>query len=374
MEEKKLKILLLEDNPDDAELVRHVLSRNEVCFTVQCVDTRDEFGDAIVQFRPDVILSDHGLPGFNSNEALKMAIKARPSTPFILVTGTVNDEYAISCIREGADDYLLKSNLSRLPTAIHSALRKRRLEKLKKEARQALRLQNRALSKANQELDNFVYSVSHNLRGPLATLMGLLNVAKVEDRDQILEPIHGMMEKSMRKLDDTLREILDYSWNARGQLSYEQIDWNEIIQSCFQSLEYLDGSNQIEKYTNIQCSGEFITDRKRIGVIFSNLLSNAIQYRDVSKPSVINIGVISSAESVIITIGDNGIGIREEILQKVTDMFFRGSDKSLGAGLGLYIVKEIVSRLDGELNIESTHAEGTSIEVIIPNRAARSGK
>lgn len=367
MEEKKLKILLLEDNPDDAGLVQHVLRKNGILFTFECVDTRDEFDQAIHRFRPDVILSDHGLPGFNSNEALKMAMKIRPSTPFILVTGTVNDEYAISCIRQGADDYILKSNLSRLPTAITGAIRKRRLERMKREARHTLRIQNDALSKANQELDNFVYSVSHNLRGPLATLMGLLNVAKVEDRNQHLKPIHGMMEMSMKKLDDTLREILEYSWNARGELHFIDINWSELINGCLKKLEYLEGSADIKTDIRLDTTYPFSSDWRRIQVIFTNLLSNAIIYRDNSRKPVINIDVVTKPDSAVISIRDNGMGVREEVLKKITKMFYRGSEKSQGAGLGLYIVKEIVARLNGELRIDSTYSEGTTVELTLPN-------
>ena len=279
-EPKKLKILLLEDNPDDASLVQHILRKDRMPFVSECVDTRDEFNLSIRRFRPDVILSDHGLPGFNSNEALRIALKERPAAPFILVTGSVSDEYAIECLREGADDYILKSNLSRLPTAIRSAIKKRKLEKMKREARHALRVQNDELTKVNQELDNFVYSVSHNLRGPLATLMGLLNVAKIENKDHKLNAVHTMMERSMIKLDDTLKEILDYSWNARSELTYAEVDWASMISNCFRKLEYLEGSRDIEKFIHLKSEIPFFSDTIRLQVLFSNILSNAILYRD----------------------------------------------------------------------------------------------
>jgi CheY-like chemotaxis protein len=229
--ERKLKILMLEDNGDDAGLIVHVLRKDKLSFVIECVDTRDEFNEAIRRFNPDVVLSDHGLPGFNSSEALKICLKERASTPFILVTGTVSDEYAVSCLRDGADDYILKSNLSRLSSAILSAVKKRKVEKLKREARHALRKQNDELLKVNKELDNFVYSVSHNLRGPLASLMGLLNIAKEEDKEQKLSGIHDMMGNSMFKLDETLKEILDFAKNARNEIQLDEIDWQNIIQS-----------------------------------------------------------------------------------------------------------------------------------------------
>src|SRR6185436_11685430 len=105
------------------------------------------------------------------------------------------DEIAISCLRDGADDYILKGNLSRLPSAIRRAIKERRLQKLKREARFALRTQNRELVRVNSELDKFVYSVSHQLRGPLASVMGLLNVA--ESQPANVRDIHSMMRQSV---------------------------------------------------------------------------------------------------------------------------------------------------------------------------------
>lgn len=188
--EKKLKILMLEDNADDAMLIERTLRKGSIEFVTERVDTREEFTEAITRFQPDVVLSDHGLPGFNSHEALKICLRERPTTPFILVTGTVTDDFAISCLRDGADDYILKSNLLRLPAAVSSALKKRKLEKLKREARHALRKQNTELLKVNKELDNFVYSVSHNLRGPLASVMGLLQLAHQEKDSATIEALH----------------------------------------------------------------------------------------------------------------------------------------------------------------------------------------
>src|ERR1041385_2749589 len=107
---------MLEDSEDDMALIHRALRKDNLVFVNERVDTRDEFTEAIHRFQPDVVLSDHGLPGFNSREALSISLREIPSTPFILVTGTVSDEYAVSCLRDGADDYILKSNLVRLPT------------------------------------------------------------------------------------------------------------------------------------------------------------------------------------------------------------------------------------------------------------------
>jgi PAS domain S-box-containing protein len=126
--ESKLRLLILEDVPDDASYIIQVLKRADFRLETRVVDTRDTFVSALKTFQPDVIISDHQLPQFSSNEALSLSRARFPFIPFILVTGTCSDEFAASIIKDGADDYLLKGNLKRLPTAIHQAVNKKELE------------------------------------------------------------------------------------------------------------------------------------------------------------------------------------------------------------------------------------------------------
>jgi PAS domain S-box-containing protein len=126
---KHLNLLMLEDSPDDADLIQATLKRAGFKFNVKVVSERDEFIDALDSFRPEFILSDHRLPTFSSVKALEIARQKLPYVPFILITGAVSDEFASSIIKDGADDYLLKSNLNRLPTAIRQAIEKKQTEK-----------------------------------------------------------------------------------------------------------------------------------------------------------------------------------------------------------------------------------------------------
>src|SRR5665647_569120 len=129
---KHLKILLLEDSADDAELIQLELKQGGIKFTSLVVDTKAGFINGIRDFKPDLILSDHSMPQFNSVEALKIYkdhLKTQNyNTPFILITGTVSEDFAVQCIKDGVDDYILKDRLQRLPTAIHNALEKCRIE------------------------------------------------------------------------------------------------------------------------------------------------------------------------------------------------------------------------------------------------------
>src|ERR1041384_3300595 len=125
---KQVKILLLEDNPADAELIVDTLKRSDMNSSVTITDSSEEFIRRLSSDTPDIILSDHQVPGFSSLEALKLSKEKHPDVPFVLVTGMMTDEIAAKLLQGGADDYLLKDNLKRLPTTIRIALAKKRME------------------------------------------------------------------------------------------------------------------------------------------------------------------------------------------------------------------------------------------------------
>ena len=367
-DEKTLKILMVEDNKDDLEFIERALRKGKLPFVSECVDTLEEFKEALFRFQPDLVLSDHGMPEFNSFEALNACLLQHADIPFILVTGTVSDDYAINCLKNGVDDYILKANLSRLPTAVRGAMKRRGLEKLKKEAEITMRRQNGELQKINKELDNFVYSVSHNLRGPLMSVVGLLNVAKNLNKDPELDGLHSMMRSSITKLDDTLKDIIQYSRNSRNDITRDEINWAQMIETSFSGVEYLYPAGQITRTQLLQTNSLFFSDAKRIEVLLNNLLANAIRYRNKTNGLTIDIQVFTSDESATLIIKDNGIGIKKEILPNVYTMFYRGTEESQGSGLGLYIVKEITDKLKGGIIITSEAGESTTVTLTIPNK------
>lgn len=362
---------MLEDVEEDSGLIRWSLEKGGINFESKRVDKREAFIDALRNYKPDVVLSDHSLPQFNSMEALRICRMVDLRAPFILVTGTVSEEFAVACLKRGADDYVLKSNLTRLPSSIQNALLQRELKAKQKATELELRLQNEELVKINNELDNFVYSVSHNLRAPLSTVMGLLNLARQQLPGQReWENYVEMMGSSISKLDDTLKEILEYSRNARNEVAAEEIDFERLATLAFEKQRYQEGFDQVEKSVSVRCEKRFHSDAYRIGVIINNLISNAIRYMDKEKSrKMMEIRVISTPQGVSLTINDNGVGILDEMRDKVFNMFFRGSVRSEGAGLGLYIVREMVSKLNGSLQLDSEPGKGTSITIELPDLA-----
>jgi signal transduction histidine kinase len=371
--EKDLKILMLEDLPEDIGLIERILKKEGIKFESHYADTKEQYVKALDQFQPDVILSDHVLPQFNSVEALSICRKNLLNIPFILVTGTVSEEFAVSCLKQGADDYVLKSNLVRLPSAIINALKQRNVEQKRKTAELTLRNQNEELVKINQELDSFVYSVSHNLRAPLMSVLGLLRLASIEierteHETKVLLSYFSMMEHSINKLDETLKEILDYSRNARSAIKTEKVDLQLLLQEGFDRLKYHEGSDQIEKVVEVKGNAPFYSDVYRLTVVLHNLISNSIKYRDSHKKNqFIRVTVEVTNAMAKIEFCDNGIGIPAELLHKIYDMFFRATEKSEGAGLGLYIVKETIDKLGGRITVDSKFGFGTTFVLEIPN-------
>lgn len=368
---------MLEDIVEEAGLIERVLKKAKLPFVSIRVDGPDEFVSALESFNPDVVLSDHALPQFNSIEALKVCRDRGLMIPFILVTGTVSEEFAVNCLKQGVDDYILKNNLSRLPAAILNALNQREMESRRLVTELKLRDQNEELIKTNDllrkinmELDNFVYSVSHNLRAPLMSVLGLVTIARMEGEKEAksADNLFNMIEHSIHRLDDTLKEILDYSRNARTETAITEVKLDGIFNDTLERLRYLKGFDRIEKQIRIDGDVPVYCDIYRLSIIFQNLISNSIKYQDVEKAqSFIRVEADITPTEIRITFSDNGMGIREEYLPRIFSMFFRATERSEGAGLGLYIVKESVEKLGGEISLDSTFNEGSTFNIRLPN-------
>ncbi len=362
-----LKILSLEDLEDDFYLITRELKKSGLDFIAKRVDNKEDFSLALKEFGADVILCDHSLPQFNSNEALHIFHQWNLPIPFILVTGAVSEEFAVSSLKHGADDYVLKSNLTRLRNVIDNALKQKESERAKIEAAQILAKQNEELIKINKELDSFVYSVSHNLRAPLMSVLGLLDLAQNENNSVVINQYHEMMKSSVHKLDETLKEILEYSRNSRQGLVVDQINFERLINDNFERMQFMPGYERISKEINLDGHTQFYSDSYRLSLILNNLISNAIKYADPQKDSFIHIKIQVDNHKAFIIFRDNGIGIDKNYVDKVFNMFFRATSKNEGAGLGLYIVKEAIEKLEGKIYLESQSGEGTLFKIELPN-------
>jgi PAS domain S-box-containing protein len=235
-----------------------------------------------------------------------------------------------------------------------------------KRAERKLKKQFKILQKTNHELDRFVYSASHDLRAPLASILGLINISRREQISEAQSQYLKMMEASVHRLDGFIRKILDYSKNARTDITIDPIDFKAIIDEAYERVKLIEP--KLHLTLAIEGKGVIYSDKNRIGIIIDNLLSNAIKFQDPTKDSSrINITIHLTDERAAITFSDNGIGIEEKYLPKVFDMFFRATEKGMGSGLGLYIVKETLRKLKGTISVRSVFTSFTIFELFIPN-------
>jgi PAS domain S-box-containing protein len=241
------------------------------------------------------------------------------------------------------------------------------IDELKK-AEIKLKNQFDELKKTNYELDRFVYSVSHDLRSPLSSVLGLLNVAEMENPSDNFKQYLTLIRGSINKLDGFIKDILDYSRNARTDLRIEKIDFENILIETQKNFIMLAGAERLKIDIRIDVDSDFYSDPTRMTILFNNLISNAIKYQDYNKAeSILLIEVWTSPKNVQIKISDNGIGIGHEHVEKVFDMFYRASLYSKGSGLGLYIVSETLAKLNGKIKVDSKLGEYTTFEMVIPN-------
>lgn len=226
---------------------------------------------------------------------------------------------------------------------------------------------NAELKKANEELDKFVYSTSHDLRAPLASLLGIIYLA---EKDFKGHPVHEYLiqiKYTVNRLDEFIKDILDYSRNIKMKIGYEDINFYDMIEEIKSTMMHIRKIGEIEFETIVEHSVPVISDGPRLKTVLSNLISNSIKYHDKQKESWVKVIVSGDEEEFKITVADNGIGIHPSEHQKVFEMFHRSTETSEGSGLGLYIVKEVVNILKGKIELKSAPREGTEISITVPN-------
>lgn len=238
---------------------------------------------------------------------------------------------------------------------------------LKKTENQLIQ-QNTELEKVNAELDQFVYSASHNLRAPLLSIKGLLNLITLSDTDAT-DRNRFMSEvfKSIERLDSTIHDIIEYSKNARLDIEPVAVNLEELVQETAEDLRFYESMN-VEIIRNFDIQVQFYSDLRRIKSILHNIMSNSVKYADTAKTKRwIKIDMSVSEQYCRMTFTDNGIGIAPENLDRVFEMFYRGTSQRNGSGLGLYIVKEMVQKIGGTIELHSNLGEGTRFHLELPN-------
>jgi PAS domain S-box-containing protein len=220
----------------------------------------------------------------------------------------------------------------------------------------------------NAELDNFVYKVSHDLRAPLSSVLGLVHLAGMPGNDDNLADYLRLVGHKAEQLDHFISDVLSHSKNLKMELTVEEVDFHKIIDQTFSDLHYLRGAEGAKKHVEVAVDS-FHSDPWRIAEILRNLVSNAIKYRKLEDSVLeIDLTVRTVNNHCTIIFQDNGIGIEQANLDKIFDMFYRASGQSDGSGLGLYIVRNAVEKLGGSVLVESELGAGTTFKISLPDQ------
>ncbi|MTI41788.1 hybrid sensor histidine kinase/response regulator [Fulvivirga lutimaris] len=313
-----------------------------------------------------LVITDQRMPNMTGVEFLEKIANLYPEITRIILTGYSDMEAIISAINKGrVFRYITKPwNKDELKETIDYALEAYKL-----------RLENKnlikQLQKTNKELDELVYRSSHDLRAPLASVLGLINLAKKEeDLDRIREYL-DLQEGSVKRLDELLKEIIQYSRNSHLEIRKDDIILNDVIRNAVDIHEYFIGSQHIKKTIDVVQTVKLYCDKYRLEIILNNLISNAIRYSNLNQPQPqLNISAKVDDNEVVIKVADNGIGINPKLKNNIFDMFYKGSDEKMGgSGLGLFIVSESIERLNGEILLDSEEGKGSVFTIKIPNNA-----
>lgn len=228
--------------------------------------------------------------------------------------------------------------------------------------------QNEALRKMNYDLDRFVYSMSHDLRSPVASALGLIQIMELETEDtDSLKHVH-MIKKRLNRLDALIADILEFSKQRKDEFLPEPVNLFELIEEVMETHFYKDELPGLDLSVDFSADFPVCTDRGRLTKVLENLISNAVKYRDNAKANLsIKISGYSNLQETVIQVKDNGIGIADKHKEKIFDMFFRATNLSKGSGLGLYIVKECLDSMQGSIQVESTLLEGSVFTVRFKN-------
>lgn len=360
-QQHKLKILYIDDEINNLTAFKAAFRFNYDI--INAISAAEAF--VLLKEHKDVvaILCDQRMPEMTGIEFFEKVRFDYPNPVRILVTGYTDLEDVVNAINRGHIFRYIKKPWAE--TDIISAIEEANSYY---QARMTLIVQNEALKKAYRELDRFAYSVTHDLKGPIVSSIELINLIDSVDekeRDFIL----SLVKNSLKKLDQFVVNIFDYYKLKQGEITIEKIDFNEFIEDQKQINATAIKLNNITFDCKVNQPVEFFSGKIAVQIILNNLIGNAIKYQKKDADyKYIWVDVNVSKGVAQITIKDNGIGIEEEYLPNIFDIFYRATTAEMGNGIGLYNVKDAIAKLGGDIKVKSKHNEGTEFVVTLPSK------
>lgn len=358
---RNIRILVVEDNASDSELMLHALKKVGYESECEVVQTAAEFADRIRKNKYDIILADYRLPGWNGMETVAILRGEDLDIPVVLVSGSLGELKAVECIKQGAADYVLKDHLARLPQSVRRAIEERDL-------RDENRRTQEELSRSNRDLEQFAYVASHDLQEPLrmvATYTQLLAERYQGKLDENADKyIHYALEGAVR-MQMLVKDLLAFSRVGRKQETPRETDCNLVVRNVIANLQ-----SQIQE-TGARISYEvlpvLVADPSELLQLFQNLIGNAIKFRGTEPPEI-RIRAKKKKNEWLFSVEDNGIGIAPQHAEDVFVIFKRlhTREEYPGSGIGLAICKKIVEHNQGRIWVESQPGMGSTFHFTWP--------
>lgn len=356
----KIAVLYIDDE-------RHNLYAFRASFRIEyevfIAESADEARQILQNHNIPVVIADQRMPKETGIEFFESIMSSHPHVMRILLTGYTDIQAVISAVNLGnVFRYLQKPwKEEEIRTAITQAFEIYH-------AREQLIQKNKELELAYSELDKFVYSASHDMRSPLMSILGVVKLARMEGDYTNTKAYFNMIEESVDRLDSFIKNIIDYYRNKRISLHNSEIDFQDMVNFCIQN-QLLNEKTEINFKVEVDQKLPFTSDKLKLGIAISNLISNGIKYQDQGKRTKeLSVNIKVEPTKAIIRIQDNGIGIQASENENIFKMFYRATNMNPGSGIGLYVVKDAVDQLKGSIEVKSVYGEGSTFELVIPNQ------
>ena len=357
----QLRVLHVEDNQLDAELVAQALRKGGFSVSMVVVQAEAEFERQLPLHRPDLVIADYNLPQWKGMDALEVLRREGLEIPLILVSGALGDITAVECIKRGATDYVLKDGLARLPEAVRRALQEKRLLRLRRQAEEDLARKVEELARSNADLEQFAYVASHDLQEPLRMVAAYTQLLAERYRgklDENADKFIGYASEGALRMQTLIQDLLAFSRVGRNGIACGRVDCDAAMEEVLKSL-----GPAIQESGAVVTHGELPAvwaDRSQMAQVFQNLIGNAIKFRG-KEPPAISVQAEKAGQHWLFSVSDNGIGIAPEYAENIFVVFQRlhARTEYPGNGIGLAICKKIVERNGGKIWVEAQAGHGS---------------
>jgi two-component system sensor histidine kinase/response regulator len=359
---EKIKVLYVDDEQNNLVGFKATFRVDYQVYTALSADD----GVAMLKQHPDIhiIISDMRMPVKSGVDFFEQIHETYPMAVRMILTGFADIQSVIEAINRGRIYRYI--NKPWTETEVRAAINEGYKYYL---TSVLLQKKNAELQKAYEELNKFAYSVTHDVRGPIVSLKGAINVAKEMEDPAELKTLLQMMAESVDKLDSFIKNMHTYYSLKQGEMEILEINFADLVTTVKGMYDVTSRMQNIDFQVEIEQRDNFRSDANLLVLVLNNLLSNAFKYqRNAADAKFVKLRVAVEKGVASITVSDNGIGIEENHQKNIFDMFYRASGENTGSGIGLYNVKDALTKLNGEIDVSSRTGQGTEFKLTIHSK------